>query len=173
MSFSDDMFALLKTDDWQACHRRIDKEEPGSDQETRFSIAHWRSAVFKCQGRYDDASRILDAARADFFSQCGYLYRRAELLCKMGKFAEAIETLRNAPFGAEIDTFPALTYEAIFLLLLSPEEKRPGAAAEPCRSAAGRFCHANLGREEGRNSRPFAAGKRPRLSGRAPTKRCS
>jgi hypothetical protein len=71
--------------------------------------------VFKWQERYDDALRTLDAARADFFSQCGYLYRRAEILCKMGKFAEAIETLRNAPFGAEIDTFPALTYEAIFL----------------------------------------------------------
>ncbi len=33
----------------------------------------------------------------------------------MGKFADAIETLRGAPFGEEIDTFPALTYEAIFL----------------------------------------------------------
>ncbi len=61
------------------------------------------------------ALRVLDTGRADFFSQCGYLYLRAELLCKMGRFAEAIETLRNAPFGAEIDVFPALTYEAIFL----------------------------------------------------------
>ncbi len=34
MSFSEEMFALLKTDDWQACHRRIDEEEPGNDQQT-------------------------------------------------------------------------------------------------------------------------------------------
>lgn len=66
-------------------------------------------------GRYDDALRILDASRADVFTQCGLLWEHAEILCKMGKFADAIETLRNAPFGAEIDTFPALTYEAIFL----------------------------------------------------------
>lgn len=115
MSFSEEMFALLKTSDWQACHRRIDKEEPGDNQEARVSIAHWRSAVFKWQGRYDDALRILDASRADVFTRCGLLWERAEILCKMGKFADAIETLRNAPFGAEIDTFPALTYEAIFL----------------------------------------------------------
>jgi hypothetical protein len=115
MAFDEDMFALLKTHDWQACHRRIDKEEPATDQQARFSITYWRSAVLKWQGRYDDALRVLDAGRADVFTQCGYLYRRAELLCKMGKFADAVETLRNAPFGAEIDTFPALTYEAIFL----------------------------------------------------------
>jgi hypothetical protein len=115
MSFSAEMFALVKTHDWQACHRRIDEAEPGASREERRSIAHWRSAVFEWQGRYNDALRILDAGRADFFSQCGYLSQRAEILCKMGKFADAIETLRNAPFGAEIDTFPALTYEAIFL----------------------------------------------------------
>ena len=33
----------------------------------------------------------------------------------MGKTGDAIETLREAPFGSEIDTFPAMTYEAIFL----------------------------------------------------------
>lgn len=115
MSFSEEMFALLKTRDWEACHRRIDEAEPAASREERRSIAHWRSAVLEWQGRYDDALRILDAGGADFFSQCGYLSQHAELLCKMGKFADAIETLRNAPFGAEIDTFPALTYEAIFL----------------------------------------------------------
>jgi hypothetical protein len=115
MAFDEDMFALLKTRDWQACHRRIDKEGSGNDQETRFSITYWRSTVFEWQGRYDEALQILDAGRADFFTQCGYLHQRAEILCKMGKFADAIETLRGAPLGAEIDTFPALTYEAIFL----------------------------------------------------------
>ncbi len=61
MAFDEDMFALGKTRDWEACHRRIDEEEPGHDQQTRFSIAFWRSAVFKSQGRYEDALRILDA----------------------------------------------------------------------------------------------------------------
>jgi hypothetical protein len=115
MTFDEDMFALLKTHDWQACHSRIDEAEPGARREERFSIAYWRAAVFEWQGRYDDALRILDAGRADVFTRCGYLYRRAEILCKMGKFADAIETLRNAPFGSEIDAFPALTYEATFL----------------------------------------------------------
>jgi hypothetical protein len=115
MSFREEMFALLKTRDWEACHRRIDREQPGEAREARVSIAHWRSTVFEWQGRYDDALRTLDACRDDVFTQCGDLYQRAEILCKMGKFADAIETLRNAPFGAEIDAFPALTYEAIFL----------------------------------------------------------
>ncbi len=55
-------------------------------------------------------------------------------LVKMGKFADAIETLRNAPFGSEIDAFPALTYEAIFLYcnLL----KRSGRAPPPNLAAA-------------------------------------
>ena len=53
--------------------------------------------------------------RTEVFTQCGFLWERAEILCKMGKFASAIETLRNAPFGVEINEFPALTYEAIFL----------------------------------------------------------
>jgi hypothetical protein len=133
MSFSEEMFALLKTQDWEACHRRIDQEEPGETREARISIAHWRSTVFEWQGRYNDALRALDAGRADVFTQCGDLYQRAEILCKMGKFADAIETLRNAPFGAEIDTFPALTYEAIFLycylLKRSGREPRPNLVA--------------------------------------------
>jgi len=50
-----------------------------------------------------------------FQQEWSVLYQRAEILCKMGKFSDAIETLRNAPFATEIDAFPALTYEAIFL----------------------------------------------------------
>ena len=115
MGFSEDMFALLKTKDWEACHRRIDQEEPGETREARVSIAHWRSAVLERQWRYEDALRIIDGSKADAFTECGRLWERAQILYRMGKFAEAIDTLRDAPFGAEIDTFPALTYEAIFL----------------------------------------------------------
>jgi tetratricopeptide (TPR) repeat protein len=79
------------------------------------SAALWRAARFKWEKRYDDALRTLDASRSEVFSQCGYLWKRAEILCRMGRFAEAIETLRKAPFGEEIDTFPAMVYEAIFL----------------------------------------------------------
>jgi hypothetical protein len=133
MAFDEDMFALGKTRDWEACHRRIDKEEPGHDQQTRFSIAYWRSAVFKSQRRYEEALRILDAGRADVFTQCGYLYRRAIILCLLGKFAEATETLRDAPFGAEIDTFPGMVYEAMFLycylLIKSGREAPPNLLA--------------------------------------------
>ncbi|RBP05700.1 hypothetical protein DFR50_13463 [Roseiarcus fermentans] len=114
MSFHEDMFALLKTDDWQACHRRID-EEPGDTRESRVAIAGWRSSILRGQGRYDEALRAIDASKDDVFTQCGYLFDRARILQCMGKTADAIETLRQAPFGSEIDAFPALTYEAIFL----------------------------------------------------------
>lgn len=115
MGFSEEMFALGKTRDWEACHRRIDQAEPGATREARVSIAHWRSAVLEWEGRYDDALCVIDASKEDVFTECGRLWDRAQILYHMGKVAEAIETLRNAPFGAEIDSFPGITYEAIFL----------------------------------------------------------
>jgi hypothetical protein len=115
MAFDEDMFTLLKTKNWEACHKRVDEEEPALSREARVSIGLWRAAIFEWQQCYVDALRTLDTIRTDVFTQCGFLWERAEILCKMGKFADAIETLRNAPFGEEIDAFPALTYEAIFL----------------------------------------------------------
>jgi hypothetical protein len=115
MAFSEDMFALIKTHDWKACHRRIEQEEPGKDQRARFSIAYWRSVVLQYEGHNEAALKTLDDARDDFFSRCAFAYFRAEILCRMGKFAEAIDALRAVPFGTELDTFPGLTYEAIFL----------------------------------------------------------
>lgn len=114
MSLREDVFALVKTKDWQACHRRID-EEPDDTREARVSIAGWRSYIFEREGRYEEALRITDASRDDVFTQCGYLFDRARILQCMGKTDEAIASLRQAPFGAEIDTFPGMTYEAIFL----------------------------------------------------------
>jgi len=133
MGFSEDMFALLKSKDWKACDQRIDEEAPGETREKRVSIAHWRTAVLERQGRYGDALRTLDASRADVFTQCGFLYERAVILYRMGKFAEAIATLRDAPFGAEIDAFPGLTCEAMFLycylLIKSGHETPPNLLA--------------------------------------------
>jgi hypothetical protein len=115
MSLSEDMFALAKTHDWQACHRRIDEEGPGDDQQSRFSLAYWRSLVLQGEGKYEDALRVLDHSRGDFFTQCGYRLFRGRIFYHMGKSAQAIEALRDAPFGEEIDTFPGITCEAIFL----------------------------------------------------------
>jgi hypothetical protein len=133
MGFSEDMFALGKTRDWQACHRRIDEEGAGDDQRTGFSIAYWRSFILQSEGKYEDALRVLDQSRSDVFTQCGYLYRRAKILCLMGKFAEAITTLTDAPFGAEIDTFPGMAREAMFLycylLIKSGREAPPNLLA--------------------------------------------
>ena len=129
MAFDEDMFALMKSHDWQACHQRIDEEEPGKDQRDRFSIAYWRSLVLQYEGQFDAALQALDTSRGDFFCQCAFAFFRAQILCRMGKFPDAIETLREAPFGAEIETFPGLTYEAIFLycylLRRSGREARP------------------------------------------------
>jgi tetratricopeptide (TPR) repeat protein len=115
MAFSEDMFALVKTRDWEACRLRIEQESPGKDQKSRFSIAYWLSVVLQYEGQYEEALRALDKARGEFFSQCAFAYFSAQILCQMGKFAQAGEMLRGAPFGDEIDAFPGLTYEAIFL----------------------------------------------------------
>jgi hypothetical protein len=114
VGFDEDMFALLKSKDWEACHKRIE-EEPALLREGRVSIGLWRAAILEWRHRYGDALQTLDTIRTEAFTRCGFLWARAEILCKMGKFVDAIETVRNAPFGVEIDTFPALTYEAIFL----------------------------------------------------------
>jgi len=45
---------------------------------------------------------VLEASLANVFRQCGLRWERAKILCKMGRFADAIETLRNAT-GARID----------------------------------------------------------------------
>lgn len=115
MGLRDDVFALYKAHDWDACHKRLDEAEPGSSREERLTIAHWRSGVLQRQGRYQEALGVVDARRGEFFTQCGILSERATILCLMGRFAEALDTLRGAPFGEEIDTFPGMTYEAIFL----------------------------------------------------------
>jgi hypothetical protein len=115
MGFSEDMFSLLKTKRWKTCHQRIDQEERVDTREARVSAALWRATIFEYEKRHDDALRTLDAIQPEVFTQCGLLWERARVLYGMGKFADAIETLRNAPFGEEIDTFPGITYEAIFL----------------------------------------------------------
>jgi hypothetical protein len=89
--------------------------------------------ILEYEGDYEAALRILDQSRGSFFSQCGYLYQRAEILCRMRKFAEATETLRNAPFGDEIETFPGMAREAMFLycylLIKSGREAPPNLLA--------------------------------------------
>ncbi|HEY5206663.1 MAG TPA: hypothetical protein VIJ63_19000 [Roseiarcus sp.] len=115
MGFNEDMFALLKTKQWGACHQRIAQEERVDTREARVSTALWRATIFERENRYDDALRTLDAIQPEVFTQCGLLWERAKILYRMGKYPAAIETLHDAPFGAEIDTFPGITYEAIFL----------------------------------------------------------
>ena len=51
MAFDEDMFALLKTKNWEACHKRIDEEEPALSREARVSIGLWRAAIFEWQQR--------------------------------------------------------------------------------------------------------------------------
>lgn len=101
MGFSEDMLALIKP----MTGKPVIVE----------STTYWRSLVLQKEGKCEDALRALDHSRGDFFTQCGYRLFRGRILYRMGKFADAIETLRTPPFGAEIGTFPALTYEAIFL----------------------------------------------------------
>jgi hypothetical protein len=115
MELSDEIFPLYTARDWDACHQRLDEAEPADSREERVTIAYWRSAVLARQGRYEEALSVIEASRGDAFSQCAVLWDRAKVLCLMGRFAEAIDTLRSAPFGEEIDTFPGMTYEAIFL----------------------------------------------------------
>jgi hypothetical protein len=95
VGFDEDMFALLKSKDWEACHKRIE-EEPALSREGRVSIGLWRAAILEWRHRYGDALQTLDTIRTEAFTRCGFLWERAEILCKMGKFVDAIETVRNA-----------------------------------------------------------------------------
>lgn len=128
MALRDDMFALIKTHDWKVCHRRINQERPGDSRERQFSVAYWRTVILEYEHDYEGALRILDQSRDLFFSQCGYLYQRAEILCQMRKFTEASDTLRSAPFGDEIERFPGMAREAMFLycyLLIKSDHVAP------------------------------------------------
>jgi hypothetical protein len=116
VALGEEMFALSKQGDWQACHRRLDAAEPGENREERVSIAYWRATVLARQERYPNALGVLDAGGAEFFSQCGLRYFQAELLCLTGDRDKAIAVLRDAPFAAESEAFAAMANEAMFLL---------------------------------------------------------
>ena len=115
MALRDDILPLFQQKDWRGCEALLAARSPGDDAEQRAAIAYWRTAVLEGEGRYEDALRFLASHRDDFFSKCLVYYLQANILCRMGNCGEAIETLRKAPFGEEMDRFPALSLEAIFL----------------------------------------------------------
>ena len=116
MAFDEEMFALGKSKDWKACHRRIDEEAPGATREQRVSVALWRAIIYKWEKRYSEALRILEGIRDEVYTSLRLCITTARIIhCPMGEFSDAIDTLRGAPFCSELDTFPAVTYEAIFL----------------------------------------------------------
>ena len=64
---------------------------------------------------FNEALRSLDALESEFPCRCGICDLRSEIYWRMGDKAAAIEALRAAPWGEEMDQFPALALEAMFL----------------------------------------------------------
>jgi hypothetical protein len=124
VGFDEDMFALLRSKDWEACHKRIE-EEPALSREGRVSIGFWRAGIFEWKHRYDDALRTLDTIRTEVLTHCGFLWERAEILCKMGKFADAIEAFARCAVRRGDRYVPGSDLRSDFSLPLSFEKKRP------------------------------------------------
>jgi hypothetical protein len=125
MAIRDDIIPLYRQRDWRGCHRVLDASSPGDDKDERRSHAHWRAAVFEGEGRYREALDFLQAHRNDFSCKTSVHHERARIFTQMGDSKQAIDALKAAPFGEELEQFPGLVREAAyFYCLLLAEEGR-------------------------------------------------
>ena len=114
MDIADEILPLYKQKDWAACHRLLDGALPGDSPEQRHSIAHWRAATFKWEGRYREALDVLSRHRGDFNCKTSVCDMRARIYDNIGETGNAIDELRSAPFGEEMGRFPGLVMDAIY-----------------------------------------------------------
>ncbi len=105
---------FYKRKDWKACHRLLDKAGAAGNGQDRSSITFWRAATFEAEGRYREALDQLVTHRNDFDCKSGLSELIAKIYDKMGQSDKAIQEMRSAPFGAEMDRFPALVLDAIY-----------------------------------------------------------
>jgi hypothetical protein len=125
MAIRDDIVPLYRQRDWAGCHRVLDAASPSDDDDERRSIAHWRATVFEGDGRYREALDLLQAHRGDFSCKTSVHHERARIFAQIGDSKQAIDALKTAPFGEEMDRFPGLVREAIyFYCLLLAEDGR-------------------------------------------------
>lgn len=127
MSLRDQIVAYAKRNDWVGCDAFLAGRLPADNSDERSCYAYWsvRTQLELC--RFEDALRRLDGLAGDFQSRCAASYLRSEIFWKMGDQAAAVEALRSAPWGAEMDRFPALAAETMFLYcyLLAASGREP------------------------------------------------
>ncbi len=100
---------------------------PGDDLNERSTHAFWSVRVPVEQSDFAEALRRLDMLNDEFQCRCGVCDLRSEIYWRMGDKNAAIEALRAAPWSEEMDRFPALAMETMFLycFFLAQQEREP------------------------------------------------
>ncbi len=115
VSLIDRMIAYASTGDWANCQAYLAAHPPGDAPEEQSSHATWSVRAEIGLHRLDDALHRLDATAGNFQCRCGLSYLRSEIYWLKGEQSAAIEALRSAPWSEEMDSFPALAKETMFL----------------------------------------------------------
>ncbi len=114
MSLHDDAFPYVKRDDWTGLEAFLASHPPGDDPKDRAGYAYWSVKVQIRQRNFDEALGRLDKLDGDFQCRCLVCDLRSEIYWRTGDRAAAVEALRPAPWGEEMDRFPALALETMF-----------------------------------------------------------
>jgi hypothetical protein len=104
----------MRERDWKGCHDFLDGALVNADDSQRQSVQRWRVSILESEGRYDEALNHLQAHRTVFNCRTAAHLEIARLYDQMGKPAQAIEELKHAPFGEEMDRHPAFVLDAIY-----------------------------------------------------------
>jgi hypothetical protein len=105
---------LMQTRDWKACHNFLDGALVDADDDQRRSAHLWRAFVLEEEGRYGEAIDCWRTHRKEFNSQTMVDHQIARLYDRSGRAPQAIEELKSAPFGEEMDRHPALVLDGIY-----------------------------------------------------------
>lgn len=115
VSLMDRMITFAKRSDWTGCETYLAAHPPGDDRDERSIHAYWTVKTQIRLGHLEDALRRSDTLAGDFQCRCALADLRSEIYWRKGEHSAAIEALRAAPWGEEMDRFPALAKEAMFL----------------------------------------------------------
>ncbi len=114
MSLDDDIFSYVRRDDWSGLAGFLASHPPGDDANDQAGYAYWSVKVPIRLRNFDEALRRLDALDDKIQCRCLACDLRSEIYWRMGDKNAAIEALRTAPWGEEMDQFPALALETMF-----------------------------------------------------------
>jgi hypothetical protein len=115
VSLVDRMIVYATDGDWAGCQAYLATHPPSDDPSEQACHASWSVRADIGLHHLDEAMRRLDATADKFQCRCGLSYLRSEIYWLKGEQGAAIEALRSAPWGEEMDTFPGLAKETMFL----------------------------------------------------------